>query len=93
MRLPPPLIELVARRTIQSLLTKGVISSNHPERTIEKVARLIAADLAVEDQITEEARLIIMQAMDRTKSQEDIEFHRLLLKVKAELAAKRGYVL
>lgn len=93
MRLPPPLIELVARRVVQSLLTRGVISSDHPERTMDKVARLIAADLAVEDQITEEARAIIMEHLDRTRNNEDIEFHRLLLKVKAELAAKRGYVL
>ena len=93
MRLPPPLIELVARRTIQSLLARGVITSDHPQRTADGVARLIAADLAIEDQIAEEARLIIMEHMGRNPGQEEIEFHRLLLKVKAELAAKRGYVL
>lgn len=92
MRLPPPLIELLARRTVQALIAKGVISSDHPARTAEKVAKLIAADLAVEDQITEEARLLLTEHQGAIQGQE-MEYHRLLLRVKAELAAKRGYVL
>ena len=78
---------------IQSLLVRGVISSDHPERTVEKVSRLIAADLAIEDEITEEARLILIQHQDKLKASEELEYHRLLLKVKAELASKRGYVI
>lgn len=92
MRLPPPLIELLARRTVQTLIAKGVIGSDHPARTAEKVAKLIAADLAIEDQITEEARILLMEHQGTIQGQE-MEYHRLLLRVKAELAAKRGYVL
>jgi hypothetical protein len=92
MRLPPPLIELIARRTVQTLVTRGIIATDHTERTIEKVSRLIAADLAVEDEITEEAREILVQHQDALKG-EDVEYHRLLMKVKSELAAKRGYII
>ena len=92
MRLPPPLIDLIARRMVQALIEKGVIASDHPEHTIEKVAHLITGDLKVEDEITEEARQILLQHQDELKGQ-DMEYHRLLSKVKIELAAKRGYVL
>jgi hypothetical protein len=92
MRLPPPLIDLIARRSVLKLIERGVISSAHPARTIERVSRLIAADLAVEDEITEEARRLLEQHQGALKG-EDVEYHRVLLKVKSELAAKRGYVL
>ncbi len=92
MRLPPPLIELVARRMVMGLVDKGVISSDHPEKTIDKVARLITADLKIEDEITEEARQILLDHQDELKGQ-NMEYHRLFSKVKSELAAKRGYVI
>ncbi len=92
MRLPPPLIELVARRVVMGLVDKGVISSDHLERTIDKVAHLITADLKIEDEITEEARQILLDHQDELKGQ-DMEYHRLFSKVKSELAAKRGYVI
>lgn len=92
MRLPPPLVDLLARRTIRGLMADAVITSDHPDRTAEKVARLITADLKTEDDITEEARRILMDHQAAIKNQ-DVEYHHLLAKVKAEVAAKRGYML
>ena len=92
MRLPPPLIELVARRLVMGLVDKGVIASDHPEKTVDKVARLITSDLKIEDEITEEARQILLDHQDELKGH-DMEYHRLFSKVKSELAAKRGYVI
>jgi hypothetical protein len=92
MRLPPSLIELLARRLVMNLIERGVIASDHPEKTIDKVIHLITDDLRIEDEITEEARQILLDHQDELKGQ-DLEYHRLIQKVKIELAAKRGYVL
>ncbi len=92
MRLPKPLLDILARRLVQSLTEAGVLSSEHPERTREKVARLLEADLAVEDALTEEARLLLVRHHAALKDSE-AEMHRLLARMKGELAARRGYVL
>ena len=93
MRLPPNLVELISKRMVNNLLEKGVISSEHPSKTVEKVNRLILADLAIEQEIDEEARQILLDHQEEIKGAEDLEFHRLMLKLKSELAAKRGYVI
>jgi hypothetical protein len=92
MRLPPHLIELIARGLVRGLCGKGVISSDHPERSIEKVTRLVTADLSVEDALTEEARLLLVGRQDEIKGK-DLEYHALLAKAKSQLASQRGYVL
>jgi hypothetical protein len=92
MRLPPHLVELLARRLLQGLSGKGIIASDHLERTIEKVGRLIAADLSVEDELAEQARLLLAGREEEIKGR-DLEYHALLSKAKAQLASQRGYVL
>jgi hypothetical protein len=92
MRLPPALIEIIARRLVDQLQSKGVITSDHPERTIEKVENLLVSDLKIEDQLTEEARLLLLEHQSAIR-EGDMEYHKLLTRVKAELAAKRGYVI
>ncbi|MGC8762264.1 MAG: DUF507 family protein [Acidobacteriota bacterium] len=92
MRLPKPLIDILARRMVQGLMEAGTLTSEHPERTREKVARLLQADLEVEDALTEEARLLLLEHHAAVRDS-DAEMHRLLAKVKGELAAKRGYLL
>jgi hypothetical protein len=92
LRLPKPLIDILARRLVQSLLQAGTLSSEHPERTWEKVARLLQVDLEVEDALTEEARLLLAQHHAAVKDS-DAEMHRLLARMKGELAARRGYLL
>jgi len=91
-RLPPPLIELISKRLLRVLMEREVISSDHPHQTEEMLVRLITADLRIEDDITEEARQILIEHQDKLRGQE-VEYHRLLSKVKGELAQKRGYVL
>lgn len=92
MRLPPQLVEGIARQLVRALAEKGVISSDHPERTIEKVARLITADLTTEDAITEEARQLLIGRQEEIRGK-DLEYHALLAKTKGQVAAQRGYVL
>lgn len=92
MRLPPPLIDLIARRLVGSLLERGVMASDHPERTIEKVVHLITADLRVEDEITEEARQVLLGYQDQIKGK-DLEYHSLMAKAKGQIAQRRGYVI
>lgn len=92
MRLPPPLIELLARRMVMGLIERGVVASDHPERTIDKVAHLITADLKVEDEITEEARQLLLDHQVELKGQ-DMEYHALMGRAKGQLAARRGYIL
>ncbi len=92
MRLPPPLIELISRRALQSLTARGFIASDHPDRTAEKVARLISADLSVEDEITEEARLLLAEHQEKIKGG-DLEYHQLIARAKGQIAQRRGYLL
>lgn len=92
MRLPPPLIELIARRLVLGLIERGVVASDHPEQTMDKVAHLITADLKVEDEITEEARQLLLDHQVELKGQ-DMEYHALMGRAKGQLAARRGYLL
>lgn len=92
MRLPPILVEILGRRIVRSLLDGEVIASDHPDRTAEKVARLIQRDLQVEDALTEEARTLLLHHHEAVR-QGDVEMHRILSRMKAQLAARRGYVL
>lgn len=92
MRLPPPLVDLLARGVVNALITRGTLQSDHPPRTAEKVAKLLTADLKVEDEIAEGARLVLAEHQAALRDN-DLEYSRLLSKVKGELAAKRGYVL
>jgi len=92
MRLPPPLIDLVAKGLVNALITRGTLASDHPHQTVEKVARLIAADLRVEDEVTEAARLILDEHQAELRGG-DVEYSRLLGKVKGEVASQRGYLL
>ncbi len=92
MRLPPPLIENLSRRLVRALIDSHVISSDHPERTIEKVERIVTADLSQEDEIMEEARVMLLEYQSRIKDS-DLEYHTLIAKAKGQIAAKRGYVL
>jgi uncharacterized protein len=92
MRLPPSLIGILARKLVLGLIAKGTIASDHPERTIEKIARLLTADLSVEDEITEQARLLLLDRQQEIKGM-DLEYHALLSRAKAQLASQRGYVL
>jgi hypothetical protein len=92
MRLPPSLISILARRLVHGLITKGTIASDHPERTVEKVARLLTADLTIEDKIAEQARVLLLDRQEEIKGK-DLEYHALLAKAKAQLASQQGYVL
>jgi hypothetical protein len=92
MRLPPPLIDLVARGVVNALISRGALHSDHPPRTTEKVAKLLTADLQIEDEIAEEARRVLAEHQEELRGQ-DLEYSRLLTKVKAELSAQRKYVL
>ncbi len=91
MRLPPPLIDLVARALMRQLQERRVIASDHPRGTEEKIARLITDDLKIEDQLTEEARLALVEHQ-KEMAEGEMEYGLLVTRVKAQLAAKRGYV-
>jgi hypothetical protein len=92
MRLPPTLIELLSRNLVMGLIERGILASDRPERTIERTSHLVTSDLMVEDEITEEARQILLDHQGELKGQ-DVEYHSLMGRAKGQLAARRGYVL
>src|SRR5512137_2669366 len=92
MRLPPPLIDLVSRRLVMGLIERGVIASDHPEKTVQRVAHLLTEDLRIEDEITEEALRLLLDHQEELKGK-DVEYHTLLARAKAQLAQRRRYVL
>ncbi|MCI4398324.1 MAG: DUF507 family protein [Acidobacteria bacterium] len=91
MRLPPPLIDLLARGLLRQLQERRVIACDHPRAAEEKVARLITEDLRIDDELTEEARLALVEHQ-KEMAENEMEYGLLVTRVKAQLAAKRGYI-
>ncbi len=92
MRLPPPLIETISHGLLRSLVEGGVITTDHLPKTRERVARVITSDLSVEDDIAEEARLLLLDHQAEINNA-DIQYHLLMAKAKGQIASKRGYLL
>jgi hypothetical protein len=82
----------MARNLVNGLADKSVLVSDHPERTMEKLAHIISDDLRIEDEVMEEARQLLLEHQDQLRGA-DVEYHTLIAKAKAQIAAKRGYVL
>ncbi len=91
MRLPPPLIDLMARGLLRQLQERRVIVCDRPRDAEEKVVRLITENLRMDDELAEEARLVLA-GHQQEMAESDMEYHLLITRVKAQLAAKRGYI-
>jgi hypothetical protein len=94
MRLSEEKIEKLAEE-IGELVTDGVgvVRFTGDPRALERdIARFFAADLRIEDEITQEA-LAKMATYRRNVAEGSTEWTVLLARHKEEIAARRGYVL
>lgn len=93
MRLNERRIDQLAERVVDLLLEEDLIDFRPTRKAmVVEVARFITADLAVEDEITNEA-MARLATYSRKILEGSTEWMLLLNKHKDEIAAKRGYVL
>ena len=92
MRLNEKRILRVATQIVENLLDEDLIDFQPSmKQMVGEVARFIAQDLAVEDQINEEA-MARLATYSRKIVEGTTEWTLLLNKHRDEIAAKRGYV-
>ncbi len=93
MRLNEKRIEKLADVLIDELLEADLIDFKPTtKQMVAEVARFIAADLAIEDEITNEA-MEKLQTYSRKIPEGTTEWMLLLAKHKDEIATRRGYTL
>lgn len=91
MRLSKIHIEGLSNSIYESLVKNGAIESINPSRTRDGIEAIITKDMETERMIEEEARQILLQYQKELS--DNMEFHTLLLKVKAKIAKERGFIL
>ncbi len=93
MKLNEKRIERLAERIVDLLLEEDLIDFKPKTRQmVGEVARFITSDLAIEDEITNEA-MQRLSTYSRKILEGSTEWMLLLAKHKDEIAAKRGYVI
>lgn len=93
MRIPKELISIISRGIIRELIKRGVISSLNQKETERKVENIIHLDIKKDTELTEKAKEILDKRIKELKSGEEIDYRKVLSKIKRELAEKEKYVL
>ncbi|MBI3127461.1 MAG: DUF507 family protein [Candidatus Tectomicrobia bacterium] len=93
MRLRKEMIERVSAKVVDRLVRRElVVEDADLEELRHRVARVIEADLAVEDRLNEEVKVLLrdhQDEMDKT----NVDYSRLFTMVKTKLARERNLVL
>lgn len=92
MRLPPALIEIIAKGVLRTLSSRGTVSSEKPSETAAKIQRLLELDLQRDETISEKAKSLLQSRHGEIESSRDIDYRSLLGRARNELAAKEGFV-
>ncbi len=92
MRLPPALIEIIAKNVIRTLSSRGAISSDKPAETAARLVRLLNLDLQKDEAITEKAKSLLLSRDNEIRAVRDLDYRSLLAKAKKELAAQENFV-
>jgi len=92
MRLSADEIQFISRKIVKTLVATKRLEVDDDARLVEAIARVIVDELSVEDRLNEEAREVLSQHMSQME-RSDITYSEMFLKVKRELAKKKGIVL
>ncbi len=78
MRLPPALIEIIAKGVLRTLSSRGTVSSEKPSETAAKIQRLLELDLQRDETISEKAKSLLQSRHGEIESSRDIDYRSLL---------------
>ncbi len=93
MRLRKDMIERISAKIVERLLRREMIEpSVDPEALGARLARVIEADLLVEDRLNEEVKSILREYQDEM-DKSNVDYSRLFTLVKTKLARERNLVL
>jgi uncharacterized protein len=83
-------VSYIARQLVQKL-TPGTIETSNTEAVIEKVADLIAEELAVEDRLNDEVRDLLSQYSEYMR-REGVSYQEMFRKIKNTLISQRKVI-
>lgn len=92
MRLTSDEIEFISRKIVKTLVAEGKLELDSQSRVVEAVARVITAELMVEDRLNEEVREVLIQhASEMERS--NITYTEMFKMLKKKMAREKGIVL
>jgi hypothetical protein len=93
MRLSRGRIEMMAKAVVERLLTRRAIAAPGVEEALSaRVVEVIERELALEEQLNQDARAL-MQQYQRQIASGQIDYQRMFTMIKRQLAKERGVVL
>lgn len=92
MRLTRDQVEQISQRIIRGLMKDEMIVADHPEKVIDRVAEVFAADLEAEDRLNDEVHDLLKGYADLI-ARGDVNYQELFRKAKAKLARDRKMVI
>ncbi len=93
MKLRKEMIERIARRVVERLIRRELISEDSNEEVLRtRIAHVIEADLMVEDRLNDEVKEILRDFEDEM-DKGNVDYSRMFTMVKTKLARERNLVL
>ena len=93
MRLRKEMIERVSEKVVDRLVRRELVTDDADlEELRHRVARVIEADLSVEDRLNEEVKELLRDYQDEM-DKSNVDYSRLFTMVKTKLARERNLVL
>ena len=92
MKLHSTQIEVLAHTVVKKLAAAGAVKIDNPEEVMMHVARVVTADLQVEDRLNEEVREILANREGEMRSQ-GVQYHEMFKLVKHKLVRERKLIL
>ena len=92
MRLTANEVEYIARKIVKTLVAAGRLEVDSAARVVEGIARVVSAELQVEDRLNEEVRETLLQhasAMERS----NVTYTEMFKMLKRKMAREKGIVL
>ena len=85
-------IEVISQNLVHALIREGTISTEEPGSLIDRLATVIADDLAVEDRLNLEVREIL-EKYSEEMTRGDVNYQEMFRKIKTKLARERKIIL
>ena len=92
MRLTPNEVEYISRKIVKTLLAGEKLEVDSASRIMEGIARVITAELLIEDRLNEEVREMLLQhASEMERS--NVTYTEMFKMLKRKMAKEKGIVL
>ena len=92
MRLTGNEIEYISRKIVKTLVGDGRLEVDSESRVVEAIARIITAELQIEDRLNEEVRETLLQhASEMERS--NVTYTEMFKMLKRKMAKEKGIIL